>query len=140
MTIDIPKITQWFQSNRGDYLGSIWSSRNIDLREKDGYILPSNKLIVTTLSGVTDNPTDLATAFAKSQGTVNSIATLRWWTTAGTSVYETSSENGDFEVDDSGSLPTTSGKNETDPPHHQIMPLFPSFTRQPHHIWYAKDA
>ena len=114
MLIDIPKGKAWNQVNKGDLLGSIWSSRNINLEKKEGYVIPSEKLIVTSLSGETDNPTDLATGFCKVQGTVGGLASTRWWTCAGTSVYQTGTENGDFDVDDSGSLPTTSGKADTD--------------------------
>ena len=63
---------------------------------------------------VLQNPTDLATGFCKAQGTISSGTSTRWWTCAGTSVYQSSSENGDFDVDDSQTLPTTSGKTDTD--------------------------
>lgn len=61
-----------------------------------------------------NNPQDLAVAFAKEQGTVNAIAGTRWWAAAGTDIYQTTTENGDFEVDDSSSMPTTEGKGSVD--------------------------
>lgn len=60
-------------------------------------------------------PQDLPVAFAKAQGTVNSVATTRWWTLAGNGIYQTSSENGEFTTDDASTMPTiTLGKDEGD--------------------------
>ncbi len=106
MKIDIPRKQNWSQKNKGDLLGTVWSSRNLDFKKEYGYVSPSYKLIVTTLSGDTNNPTDLAVGFAKDGGT--------WYTCAGTSVYETSTENGDFDENTDSSLPTTEGKGDTD--------------------------
>lgn len=62
-----------------------------------------------------NSPQDLSVAFAKATGSINSVSTMRWWTLAGNGIYQTSSENGDFETDDAGTLPTiTSGKEEGD--------------------------
>lgn len=115
MIVDIPRQIPWKQKNVGDIIGSIWSTRNVNFKKEVGFVEPSHKLIVTTLSGVTDNPTDLAVAFCKEQGTIGGLARTRWWALAGTSVYQTSTESGDFDEDDSASLPTiTDGKSEGD--------------------------
>lgn len=115
MILDIPRQIPFSQKNKGDILGTIWSSRNLDFKKEVGFVSPTYKLIVTTLSGDTDNPTNLATAFCKEKGSVGGFSGIRWWTLADDSVFETGSENGDFEEDDSGSLPTfTDSKQEGD--------------------------
>ena len=60
------------------------------------------------------NPIDLATSFCKETGTSGGSTGTKWWATAGTSVYYTSTESGDFDIDDSGTLPTTDGKETVD--------------------------
>lgn len=50
MLKQIPNEIPWAQLNKGDFTGSIWSSRNIDLKRNHGVLRVSEKNIVTTTS------------------------------------------------------------------------------------------
>ena len=101
MRIDIPRNQPWTQPNNGDLLGTIWSSRNLDFNREAGFVYPSYRMLVTTTSEQADNPQGLATGFCKEIGSANGLAGVRWWALANESVFETTSENGDFNEDDS---------------------------------------
>lgn len=98
MIKDIPFIEKWTQVNRGDILGSIWSSRNIDLKKKHGSVLTSPKLVVTTKSGVINNPTDLAVEFTQAIVTVGGLNSERYLTAAG-KIAETLTTENAFQTD-----------------------------------------
>lgn len=66
-------------------------------------------------STVFTNPQNIVTAFCKELGTVNSVASQRWWGLSNDAVYQTTSAKGDFDVDDSGTMPSFStGNSEGD--------------------------
>jgi hypothetical protein len=67
MIFDVPKNQPWYQANKGDYLGSIWASRNIDLKNNYGNLRVSEKNIVTTDS------TDVTTTWAQTDGVINTL-------------------------------------------------------------------
>ena len=106
MIIDIPKRNPFFQTNIGDTTGSIWSSRNLDLKFNEGKVRPTERVLVTSNSSTADNPQGLPVAFAKLNGNVGGLSTTRYWTIAGTEVYQTAGTSGDFEEDDASGRPT----------------------------------
>ena len=61
-------------------------------------------------SNVYDNPQSVITGFAKETGTVSSFDTMRWWGLSDTSIYQTSSAKGDFDIDDA-SIPSFTNAN-----------------------------
>lgn len=64
MIKDIPLREGWSQRNKGDILGTLYSTRNLNFKEELGFVEPSSKLINTTISGGSD------TIFIQTDGAV----------------------------------------------------------------------
>lgn len=118
MILKAPINTTFKQVNRGEKLGDIYASRNIDLERDWGKIRASSPVFAETLSSASASyPQSTPFAFAKAVGTISASTTDRFWTVASdgtnTRIFQTSSVLGSFTLD-AGSPNLAGDPDETD--------------------------